>query len=204
MSDYNSSFGDDLAKRNAVAAADQLAVRTKVNTRGNQVVAGVTKGGVDAVGLGSLMPFTISHTSGTAAAETIAVGNPGSVVSSALGITVTDYDTAGSTWAPAALAEQARNGFLIGGLNYQVSVASQFANALIYGTSDLGKTTGSKPLNGLLTASQRSTDQNLLIKTLDFSSLGGQILVDTYNALFLTVAAGVSVVLTFTPGGVNE
>jgi hypothetical protein len=195
---YDKNFSSDLEAKRAASAQAQIAPRINVNSSTQSVVAGVQRAPIQRVNLGSLQPITVQFTASTAAAQTIAIGDPSDLVGSALGITTTAFSGGGNTWSSARLAEWARGGFVISQFNYEASNSSQFAQPLVYGAVDISGNTGKKPLQGLITSASRSTDQNLLIKTVDLSSFNGELVIDRDNALFLTVGAGLTVTLTLT------
>jgi hypothetical protein len=182
----------------AAAAAQAISANVGVNPINTQTIAGVTYSGIDRPNLGSLEPVVIIHTAGTGAAEVIKIGDYYGAIATKLGLSPeSDYsDTSGSTWQPDALASFILPGMVIRGLNYEVDVATQFVQPLIYASVDAGGTYASTRLNGRLTGSKRSTDQNLLVKTLDMASFGRPLILDQNNAVFLTVAAARTVTLT--------
>jgi hypothetical protein len=194
---YDQSFASEVDARRAAAAQAQIAPRINVNSQRGNVVAGVNRAPINKVSLGSITPITVVLQGGSADARTFAIGNPGDLVSSANSITVTNAAYgAGSSWTAAQLAEYSRGGFIIAMLNYEVDNASQFANKFEYASADIGVNGARKPLQGLLTSASRSTDQNLLIKTLDLTSFNGELVINRENALFLTVGAGRTATLT--------
>lgn len=196
---YDKSFASELEAKRAASAQNQIAPRINVNTSNSAVVAGVNKAPISRVSLGSLIPITLVFTPGSAGAKTYAIGNPGTLVSSANGITVSGTTYAsGSTWTYEQVQEYARSGFVVSMVNYQVTDAAQFSQDLLYCTADISKSGGRKPLQGLVTSSVRSTDQNLLIRTLDLTSFNGELIVNRDNSLFITVAANYTATLTLT------
>lgn len=196
---YDKQFASDLEARKAASAQNQIAPRINVNTAQSNVVAGVNRAPINKVSLGSLIPITLVFQGGALTAETFAIGNPGDLVSSANGIhvSIAPYGS-GSSWTYAQVQEYARAGFVVSMVNYSVSNSSQFAEDLLYCTADISKSAGRKPLQGLITSSVRSTDQNLLIRTLDLTSFNGELVINRDNGLFLTVAAGFTATLTLT------
>ena len=201
---YDQSFAAQAAAAKAVNAQGTLSRKVNVNTNVGQVVAGVNNMGLNAPYLPNLIPITIQHTAGTAN-EIIRIGDPSNLVKAANSIgALTEYSSSASTWTSSELAEVAREGFLIRGFNYSVSNTNQFAAEFLYASANAGKSRSATPLQGAVTASQRSTDQNLLIRTLDLSAYGGSLLIDRYNALFLTVLATYTVTLTITMEAVVE
>jgi hypothetical protein len=200
---YDKQFQDQVSAQRAASAQAQIAPMINVNTAKSTVVAGVNRAPISKVSLGSLIPITLVFTPGTAA-KTFAIGNPFSIVSGANGITVNGTYAAGSSWTYEQLQGFAINGFVISTVNYEVTNAAQFSQAFRYASADIGKSSGVKELQGLLTSASRSTDQNLLIKTLDLSSFNGELSVTSNNSLFLTVAAGYTATLTLTISAVLE
>jgi glucose/arabinose dehydrogenase len=189
----------------AYGAAAQL--RKTINTTApSRTVAGVNTGNVSQVYLGDMDPITIQHTSASGAAEIIKIGDLYGVIAKANNIaTQTEYsDTTASTWTAAQLASLCEKGILVAQINYVVDNNSQFANPFRYATTDSSGANGGRDIKGRFSASQRSTDQNLLVKTLDLSQNGKQLLLDPFNALFITVAAGRTVTLTLTYGSVVQ
>lgn len=176
-------------------AAAAAAPAVQINPNNNTVAGGVNYGGIGAPNLGSIEPIVIIHTAGTAN-EVIKIGDPYSLVATKGGFSPeSDYSGSGSTWQPAALANLTIGGLVIRGLNYEVSNATQFTASLQYCSINAGGAYSANPLNGRLTYAKRSTDQNLLIKTLDMSN-GQPLLLNEYNAIFLTVIATYTVTIT--------
>lgn len=185
--------------------AQQLQSKVNVNQADTTVIAGVGKASGSKTYLGNLQPLIIQHTAGTAA-EIIKIGDPFDAVRVANGIGATsEYsDTTASTWTAAVLAQFAIAGFTIREINYQVDSATQFSQPLRYMSADMSKSTGGKNLAGMVKSQQRSVDQNTLIRTIEFTGADGQLVIDTFNALFLTVASERTVTLTVTPGASVE
>lgn len=185
--------------------AQQLQSKVNVNQADTTVIAGVGKASGSKTYLGNLQPIIIQHTAGTAA-EIIKIGDPYDAIRVANGIgATTEYsDTTASTWSAAILAQFAVAGFTIREINYQVDNATQFSQPMRYMSADMSKSTGGKNLAGTVKSQQRSVDQNTLIRTLSFDGPEGQLVVDVFNAVFLTVAAGRTVTLTITPGAAVE
>lgn len=184
----------------SLAAARQLQ-ESVVSQQKIQTVAGVSTGSVAPVYLGDLDPITVVHTAGTAA-EIIRIGDFDGTIAAANNIgTITGYsNTTGSTWTATQLASFTRKGFLVGELNYQVDVATQFTSPFQYLTTDVSGAFGGRNIAGRFAASTRPGDLNLLTKTLDLRSGGKQLLINETSALFLTVAAGRTVTITITFG----
>lgn len=202
---YDRSFASELEARRAAAAQNQIAPRINVNSNRQSVVAGVSKSPINKVSLGSLSPITINLAGGSATPNTFKIGDPDDVIAAANNISVSAAAySAGSSWTVAQLAAFARKGFIISEINYQVSNSLQFAQSFTYATADIGRNFAGKPLQGLLTSSSRSTDQNLLIKTLDLSSYNGELVISETNAIFLTVGVGYTASLTLTIAAVME
>lgn len=201
---YDKQFQDQVSAQRAASAQAQIAPMINVNTAKSTVVAGVNRAPISKVSLGSLIPITLVFTASSAGARTFAIGNPFDIVSGANGITVNGTYAGGSSWTYEQLKGFAINGFVISTLNYEVTNAAQFSQAFKYASADIGKSNGSKELQGLLTSASRSTDQNLLIKTLDLSSFNGELAITANNALFLVVAAGYTATLTLTISAVLE
>lgn len=187
----------------AAAEAARLAPSVAVNPEVSSVVAGVTNSGVSPVNLGAEFPLTIVHTAGTDGADVIAIGDPDGVVAAAFSLNPeASYTTC--TWTKAQLASFFRKGGIIKEINVEVSAASQFAQSFTYRSASFDGSSGSKPLQGALVASKRATDQNTTIRTLDLRKVGGQILLDHSNALFMTVAAGNTVTLSITLAAIQK
>lgn len=187
----------------AAAEAARLAPSVAVNPEVSSVVAGVTNSGVSPVNLGAEFPLTIVHTAGTDGADVIAIGDPDGVVAAGAGKSPeANYTTC--TWTKAQLASFFRKGAIIKEINVEVSTASQFAQSFTYNSVSFDGSSGSKPLQGALVASKRATDQNTTIRTLDLRKVGGQILLDHSNALFMTVAAGNTVTLSLTLAAIQK
>jgi hypothetical protein len=67
----------------------------------------------------------------------------------------------------------------------------------------LGGTFSKRPLQNIIQASKRNTQQNSLLLTLDFSGQG--IVLDSGNALFITCAAGGTITqFTVNPAAVKQ
>ena len=187
----------------SAAEAARLAPSVSVNPETSTVIAGVTQSGVTPVSLGAEFPLTIVHTAGTDGADVIAIGDPDGVVAAVEGLSPeASYTTC--TWNKAQLASFFRKGAILKEINIEVSTSSQFAQSFTYRSASFDGSSGSKPLQGALVASKRATDQNTTIRTLDLRRVGGQILLDHANALFMTVAAGNTVTISLTLAAIQQ
>lgn len=187
----------------AAAEASRLAPSVAVNPEVSNVLAGVTNTGVQPVSLGAEFPLVIVHTAGTDGADVIAIGDPDGVVAAVEGLSPeASYTTC--TWNKAQLASFFRKGAVIKELNVEVSAAAQFAQSFTYRSTSFDGSSGSKPLEGALVASKRATDQNTTIRTLDLRRVGGMILLDHSNALFMTVATSNTVTLSITLAAIAQ
>lgn len=197
---YDERFASQVKAKEAAGAAAQLS-KTINSSAPNATVAGVNKGVVSPVYLGDMDPITIQHTAGSTN-EIIKIGDYYEIIADANGIDSTkDYsDADGSTWSETRLASLCEKGLLVAEINYVVDNQDQFAQPFKYASTDASKANGGRDIKGRFSAAQRSTDQNLLVKTLDLSAPGKQLLLDPWNALFITVKATRTVTITLTFG----
>jgi len=187
--------------QNAQAIADQLRQTINTTTK-SKTVAGVNTSEVSQVYLGNLDPVIIQHTAASGANEIIRIGDYGGVVARANSVgDTTEFSDSGNQWTAQQLAYIAEKGLLIAQINYVVSNNDQFAQPFRYLTTDASGASGGRDIKGRFAESQRSTDQNLLVKTLDLSVDGKQLLLNPWNALFITVKASRSVTITLSFGG---
>lgn len=199
----NSSLSAVRGYSKQAAEAARVAPSVAVNPEVASVVAGVTNTGVTPVSLGAEFPLVIAHTAGTDGADVIAIGDPDGVVAAIFNLSPeASYTTC--TWNKAQLASFFRKGAIIKEVNVEVSTASQFTQSFTYRSASFDGSSGSKPLQGALVASKRATDQNTTIRTLDLRRVGGQLLLDHNNALFMTIAAGNTVTISLTLSAIQQ
>ncbi len=96
-----------------------------------------------------------------------------------------------------------RKGMVAGEVNYGVGAVAQFNSAISYGSVNLGGTYSARPLQNIILASKRNTQQNALLLTLDFTGQG--IVLNPDNALFITCAASATISqFTVNPAAVKQ
>lgn len=143
--------------------------------------------GVGKPSLGFNSPISFTHTAASGGAEIVKLGDPHGAVAAQGSKSVTAY-TSGTPYTNAVLNNMfINNPMTAGEVNYEVGAASQFSQAIDYGSVNLGGTYSSRPLQNIIQASKRNTQQNSLLLTLDFTGQG--VVFDANNALFITVAA---------------
>jgi len=143
--------------------------------------------GVGKPSLGFNSPISFTHTAASGAAETVKLGDPHGAVAALASVSATPY-TSGTPYTNAVLNNMfISNPMTAGEVNYEVGAASQFSQSINYGSVNVGGTYSSRPLQNIIQASKRNTQQNSLLLTLDFSGQG--VVFDANNALFITVAA---------------
>lgn len=158
--------------------------------------------GVGKPSLGFNSPISFTHTAASGAAEIIKLGDPEGAVAALGGYSVTAYDS-GTPYTNTVLNNMLRKGMTVGQVNYEVAAASQFGQALDYGSVNIGGTFSKRPLQNIIQASKRNTQQNALLLTLDFTGQG--IVLDPNNALFITCAAdGTITQFTVNPAAVLQ
>jgi len=157
--------------------------------------------GVGKPSLGFNSPISFTHTSASGAAETVKLGDPHGAVAALAGVNATAY-TSGTPYSNSVLNQMfISNPMTAGEVNYEVGATSQFSQSINYGSVNVGGTYSSRPLQNIIQASKRNTQQNALLLTLDFSGQG--VVFDANNALFITVAAsGTITQFTINPAAV--
>ena len=180
-------------------AAAQVAanIAPKIQTQQNQQVNIGPVGQINTspgLSLGPVMPITlIADNSGGSKTATYKIGDPGNVCSGVLGLTITDWSATG-TWQNAQLQEYARMGYVITQINYKVSSnANQFAQTFSYAVVNPGRAYQVTPLNTSITATERNTQQNTLLQTINWPE--GLTFI-TGTIAYLNVMAGQTVTLT--------
>lgn len=195
----------ELSKYAGAAAKAEADLSSSIQIQGKSVETfGPTSQirGVGKPSLGFNSPISFTHTAATGAAEIIKIGDPEGAVAALGAYSTTNYDS-GTPFTNAVLNAMLRKGMVIGEVNYEVGAATQFSQAINYGSVNLGGTFSSRPLQNIIQASKRNTQQNALLLTLDFSGQG--IVLDSGNALFITCAAGGTITqFTVNPAAVKQ
>ena len=188
-------MSDRLSKYAGVSAKAEAELGRKIQLQGKSVetfgaVASIR--GVGKPSLGFNSPISFTHTGVSGGAQIIKLGDPHGAVAALGSKSATDY-TSGAPYSNTILNNLfVSNPMTAGEVNYEVGAAAQFSEAIDYGSVNLGGTYSSRPLQNIIQASKRNTQQNSLLLTLDFSGQG--VVFDANNALFVT--CGVSQVIT--------
>lgn len=179
-----------ISKYAGVARQAEAALGSRIQVQGKSVETFGAESHIRGVGrpsLGFNSPVSFSHTAAAAAAEVIKLGDAtGAVASQSSYAAITDY-TSGTPYNNRVLNDLLRNGMEVGTVNYEVGTASQFNSAINYGSINHGGSFATRPIQNTILLSKRNTQQNALLLTLDFSGQG--IVLDVFNALFITCAA---------------
>lgn len=179
MSDIRSKYAG------AAAKAEQD-LGSKIQVQGKSVETFGPESRIRGVGkpsLGFNSPINFTHTGISGGTQVIKLGDPEGAVAAKGGITATDY-TSGTPYTNPILNAMLRKGMAVGEVNYAVGAVAQFNESIDYGSVNLGGTYSTRPLQNIILASKRNTQQNSLLLTLDFTGQG--IVLDTFNALFIT------------------
>jgi hypothetical protein len=179
-----------ISKYAGVARQAEAALGSRIQVQGKSVETFGAESHIRGVGrpsLGFNSPVSFTHTSGVGAFEVIKLGDAtGAVASQASYAAITEYKS-GTPYTNAVLNDLLRNGMEVGLVNYEVGTSAQFNSAIDYASINHGGSFATRPIQNTVLLSKRNTQQNALLLTLDFSGQG--IVLDVFNALFITCAA---------------
>lgn len=179
------------ARRTSAPAVNRAAVAREVEPHQVVTDAQITRhGSVATIGASNGSFVTITLTPGTSAAKEYIIGDAYGLIAAAIGKSYSEPDSvSGNT--PAGFKNATQQGIAISGIHYQVSTsASQFAQPLKMVSGNYDGSFAARPLNVLGTS--RPDYQNDKLLVFEFTN---NIVLDSRNALSLTVAAGEEVTL---------
>lgn len=196
----------EVSKYSAVAAQAASDLKPGIQLQGKQVETFGPTSQIRGVGkpkLGFNSPINFTHTAASGAAEIVKLGDGYGAVAAQGSYSATDY-TSGTPYTNTILNNMLiQRPAIVGEVNYAVGAVAQFGQVLDYGSVNLGGTFSKRPLQNIIQASKRNTQQNSLLLTLDFSGQG--VVLDVDNALFITVAAsGTISQFTISPAAVSN
>lgn len=195
----------DKSKYLGVASKAEADLASSIQVQGKSVETfGPTSQirGVGRPSLGFNSPINFTHTAASGAAEVIKLGDPEGSVAALGGYSPTAY-TSGTPYTNSVLNAMLRKGMAVGEVNYGVGAVSQFNSSINYGSVNIGGTYSTRPLQNIILASKRNTQQNSLLLTLDFTGQG--IVLNPDNALFISCAASATISqFTINPAAVKQ
>ena len=141
-----------------------------------------------------LSAITYIMTNGTGGTLTYVMGDPTGLIAGAFGAAWTQPSSVKNGAVAAIQTSFASSPIAIKGLNYVVSDATQYSNALMYRTADRDGRLSGQPIN--IDAVLRNTQYIATRQTIDFEEPYGM---HEFGCFTLAVAAGVTVTMTLFP-----
>ena len=173
--------------------ASGLGSNLNINPEVDTVVSGVTYTNISSVDLGDIMPIAVQNTTTLAGNQILQIGDPDGLIGASFGVTAKSWDT--GDYTASQLASFFRKGAIIRGYNLETTNVNQYAMPFNYYAIELDGSAANKDIRGSLVASRRSTDNDGLVRTLDFGYDSG-VLMNHSNAMYLTQLANTTLTLT--------
>lgn len=151
-------------------------------------------GSVSELDAGNADFFTLDFAPAGTTAKTYIIGDPDGIIEAASDASWEEPTRSGSSTV-AAIKAQFNSPFLIMGINYEATSASQFAQKMKIVAGNTSGMFVSKPVN--VSGAQRNTQYNDKLLTIRFP---GGIRFDRFNGMTLKVLGGQTVTLTFFVG----